>query len=484
MKKILMFLLCLSLLMGTFFAQENLASGLTVEAKGSVTLSWGIDLGAGEIKAENLKHGFFNENKLKIVIPFFANEQSFSSKKADDADVYADINFKVKPGTFFYAFDRTGKEHKLAGNLREVAGYDVDAKLVFFGAYITVFNKPFFGSEFAIGWEPINEDDGDNRWWFNPEFSGFGTKIGYANEDLMNLDLGLKVGSNKSWKDDDATGAVPKPTEHLYGVGFDFSIEPIEKLLTVDATVNSIFHSPERYGGVTPGVGGKDGKLPETNFGLKLGTEPIDKLKIGLGFDGVTGHVLKSENSLGWDLGLTVEYNWVDFALYVAGAGTTYGGINKNLEKTPDLSMHVGFTSKDEGDTNFVPGLAFNATVNVYNLVNYASYHGLNGWTLPVGFTAGVSYKANITDAMWLKPFANVWGETNYKVGADYKFGVAYNVGLTYSPIEKAEITAKWAQGSLYEDTYEGGFGGQNMLKKAAGLDHNGTFTLGLTLKF
>ena len=74
MKKFLGILLMSVLVGGAAFAQ------LTVTPTGSAKLSWGIDLGTGAV---DLKHGFYNENSLKIKIPFFDDEQSFSGGSAD-----------------------------------------------------------------------------------------------------------------------------------------------------------------------------------------------------------------------------------------------------------------------------------------------------------------------------------------------------------------------------------------------------------------
>lgn len=571
MKKILSILLCGALLCGFVFAQEG---GLAVEAKGLATLSWGIDFGSGTKKDSPTDpaypyHGFYNEHDLGIYIPFFDKQGFNGGSENKDADVYADVQFKAKPT----ASDWTD-------------GTNVSARLVFFGAYMTVYNKPNFAAAYALGWNPITHTpwDANRSRWFNPSFAGWGTKIGYANKDTMDIDVGLKLGSNQNWKKIGADGKNYNGKESLYAIGLDFHMMPVEKYLSIDATVNSTFHAPNRYiAGITPDkatLGGKEGKNVVTNFGVKLGSEPIDGLSVGLGFDGVTGLQYtnkdgKPDATFGWDLGLTVGYKWVDFALYVCGPATQYHGydvsdLNKWWEDGANMAMHLGFVSEESGDTNFVDGLAFHATLNMYDLLAKRNNEDVDedykkvmmgilnvgpdadpdvaaakaaieadpaytasgktfddyvadpansanplvaayqlaygavkemipllsrtkklGATIPLGLNLGVSYKRHINDSMWIKPFAEFYGETNhYKNATDkaissFYFGFAYELGVTFSPIEKAEITAKWAHGKLNGNTYEGGWNGEYMISDPANNKcHNGTFTLGLKLIF
>lgn len=585
MKKFLSILLCILMLGSFIFAQEEsvLADGLKVKAKGSAKLTWGIDLGKGTKKGFGEPayptHGFYNQTNLKLYIPFFGDEQALAGGSTNkEADVYADVKFNVTPGDMFvHKHDVDGKETKKDGFADTAPGYDVSAKLVFFGAYLQVYGKPGFSANYAIGWAPIKTKKwkSRNHHWFKPSFDGWGTKIGYANKNVMDLDVGLKLGSNRTWmreNDQFADGIKrdEKTVESLYSIGFDFHMMPVEKYLTIDATVNSTFHEPTRYMSGKPQGGGKEGKSPHTNFGLKLGSEPIDKLKIGLGFDGLIGNYYtdrerKDGGNFGWDLGFTVAYNWVDFALYVCGPGTDKKGYDFKSDKPWDnganMAAHLGFKSEESGDTNFVEGLAFHLTLNAYDLLTkrakddkrleisaitvamkaledaqkeydeafeawrktsgnedkteddfkatspqelidlenakaapgaVGDYAKLaKGGTVPLGLNVGLSYKANITDSMWIKPFFEFYGETNhYGNETDKKieklyFGVAYEAGLTFSPVEKAEITAKWAHGKLNTNKYEGGWGGEYMIAAPANNKcHNGTFTLGCELKF
>ena len=99
---------------------------------------------------------------------------------------------------------------------------------------------------------------------------------------------------------------------------------------------------------------------------------------------------------------------------------------------------------------------------------------------------------------MWLKPYTSVWVETNHYEGLDLLkdkryAGVAYELGLTFSPIEKVEIDAKWAHGKLggnyaglYKNNPKNDSNVQDPTKMIkTPVNHwqdNGTFTLGLKI--
>lgn len=482
---------------------------------GSAKLSWGIDLGSGD-NAES-KHGFYNENDLTVMLPFFKRRGFSGGSSNKEADVYADISFLAYPGNY-----ATVKDGKLSTNLfwSNAIDWSIEATLHFFKAYMTVYNKPDFSADKAKGWKPINS----NRrlspgaiYWFTPEFTGWGTKIGYAREDLMGLDFGLKLGSDGNWegKRSDGEESASKPTyeevkgdgttvvkagevyyelvgklasgdlvagdlvpagttlavgktyikatkeefdaaHSQYAMGIDFSMTPVEKYLMLDATFNVIFNK-DKY---------KTNYMGRMiNFGFGITSKPIDGMTIKAGFDGA------AVDKFAWDAGLSVAYKWVDAAIYL-------GGKHKHADnKDFNMAAHFAFTSKEEGDTNFVKGLAFGAVVNAYNLLSTPPADK----TIPLGFKVDASYKAYINDAMWVKPYAAFYGETNNVE----KFAVAYEAGVVYQPIEKVEVEAAWNHGIVGANTYEGGFLGKTMLKKPLNKKgHNGRFVLSLKLIF
>ena len=81
------------------------------------------------------------------------------------------------------------------------------------------------------------------------------------------------------------------------------------------------------------------------------------------------------------------------------------------------MAAHLAFASKEEGDTNFVKGLAFGVAANAYNLLSDKVGKAI----LPLGLMANVSYKAAINDSMWVKPYAAFYAESNH--GVDKVFG-------------------------------------------------------------
>lgn len=499
MKKILSILMILVLVGGVAFAQIELAP------EGSATLSWGIDLGIGD-KAKAL-HGFNNEHELGLFIPFLYNKQAFKGGSADVADVYAEVTFKARPSVSNYWVDPKD--------------WDISARLNFYGAYMTVYGKPGFGSAYARGWAPINKDpntwDPGNANWFAPKFTGFGTKIGYANKDLMGLDLGLKLGSDGNWLAEGKAGSSTKKYEKVagdgatvvgpadvyydlagtltngdlvlgkkiaagvtlalgtdyvkettvttpgtpavanhYAAGFDFEMTPVEKYLTVNATVNAVFEK-DKYG--------TNASKRQLNFGVGITSKPIEGMTVKAGFDGA------AVDGFAWDAGLSAAFKWVDAALYFAGKSDKADGKDFNM------AAHLAFASKEEGDTNFVKGLAFGVAANAYNLLSDKVGKAI----LPLGLMANVSYKAAINDSMWVKPYAAFYAESNH--GVDKVFGLAYKAGVVYSPIEKVEVEAAWNHGLLNKNSYEGGFDGQYMIKTPLNnKGHNGRFVLSLKL--
>ena len=584
MKKILSILMILVLVGGVAFAQVE------PEVRGSATLSWGIDFGAGSETdytkggADNhavATHGFYNTNNFQVRLPFFKRQDFAGGSASKEADVYADVSFKATPVAT--GWTESGK------------AVSVKAILHFYGAYMTVYGKPDFKANKALGWDPINADDGDQgKGWFNPAFTGWGTKIGYKKADLMGLDVGLKLGSNGSWHQKASDGEKDgkrREKDSKYAFGLDFPMQPVEKYLGVEATLNATLgkffnrtplEGPGDYGynaGNSPNnIGGKDRKSGMVNFGVAFKSEPIEEMTVKLGFDGVTGVTYtdnkgKLQETLGWDAGLSVGYKWVDAGLYLCGTGTTYQGYDlagndptKWKDYGANMAAHLGFVSDEEAKkgTGFVDGLAFHVTINAYDLLgkrnkedipeamrkaNFAlanAYDSLKkiydvalaAWlkanpgqteadyqatnpieytnlqasetaqkavnalrrtkygSLPLGLNLGVSYKHNLTDSMWIKPYAEFYAETNhYKQHGDtyasdpdkaidkLYLGMAYKLGVEFQPIEKVLVTAAWNQGKVDADTYEGGFTNQYMIKTPLNHKmHNGTFVLSLKL--
>ena len=503
MKKILSILMILVLVGGVAFAQNE------ASFKGSATLSWGIDLGYGKDKDTTAKasHGFLNEATASVSLPFV---KSGASKGEGDVYAYIDLS-GVSLGL---AADLDGA--KVTG---KVGG--VKAKVVIKNFYVTFYNAPNMTTEYAT--RIVN---GDNYDPFKTGFKGYGTKIGYADKNTMDIDVGLKLVSNGSWKDRDETygekfvkmvtiegeskwfllpsghelrkldgsaatnvdkksltagdyNKVPggiyqlwklaggqKDVNGQYGFGLDFHMVPHEKYLTVDANFNMTFGKREKYQKTNTNWADK----PAMNFGVNLKSSLIEGLNLALGFDGGSAYKYtdkdgKSSGVFAWALGFGADYKiekvgTFDLGVYVASKATPYGAetvvdADKGTKDGLDMAMTVGYSGLP-----IVEGLDLHARVNVFRLLSKLSTADKKGGnTVPLGLNVGVAYTAKIpgSDVMSIKPYADVWGETNVKKYADgtkkadekFYFGLAYKLGVEFMPMERLTIDASWMHGKL-----------------------------------
>ena len=559
MKKYLLASIAILFAAAFVWAEEATIQQPDIDVDADATVSWGIDLGSGDISEKTIKHGFKNTDSWTVKFPLIKKGDRVSAKS--EAPVYGEVKLTDIELNIQSKHDENGGKFTPDG---KVDG--LKAKLVFYGAYLQVYNKPGFASNYANLWEPLkkssdyDDKEDDVIYKFKPSFTGYGTKIGYANADLMDLDVGLKFGSNGNWEAKDADdpkpvidksalilhdqlkakdAEVPKGEEWVdrsdnkhyvagekvpagyydvyttkpgekgkddphskYAIGLDFSMKPLDKMLALELTVNSTFNVAKDY---------KAGKADERaedsvmlNVGAKVKSEPIDALKFTLGFDG--GSLFKKgnpkdEKTFAWDLLFSTEYKWVGAGVYVASAGTPYADHNgkDNNKDIADMAMYVKFETKGDKKeaSNLVEGLDAGAHLGLYRLLTLANQSKTPKMQLPMLLKLWGSYKVSLNDSMSLKPFATLWVETNHyettanatKKTADPYVGIAYDVGLTYSPVEKVEVTAKWAHGKLRNNEY----GDSSTASKHKGLlieapvnnkAHNGTFTLALKIKF
>ena len=521
---------------------------------GSATVQWGIDLGAGVDRNVQSngdavpKHGFYNSNSIRIILPFTVATELSGGSSDKDASVYGLINVE---SFGFAAGAGGGLQVNPKGLVANVSG--VDARLVFYNAYITVFDKPDFGINFAQLWAPLYRTRGGFGDDFAPGFEGWGTKIGYANEELMGMDVGFKVGSNGNWESKPADPSFDKKSgnhDSKYGFGFDFSMSPIE-MMSVDFSVNGIARAKDKKnnGGITKQsdkgynvsiedeYGGGNHKF-FLSAGAALELRPLEGMSVSLGFDGAANHkyeavvngVKKDAWGFAWDLGLGLSYKWVDVALYGASKGTALHGWDdaNDIPDTDNVALHLGFsTTSGNKNTQLVEGLSAHAGINFYDLavkrageresesvirnqliaynaqikdktIDYASLQeDLSSWGIrqvPIGVNIGASYKHSFSDAMWIKPYFEFYGETNHigvhesiysknpnAVSTNPYFGVAYELGATFSPVEKVEIDLNWKHGKLSPNNYEGGVAGGYMIAAPVNNNmHNGTFVMSL----
>lgn len=505
MKKYLLVTLTILFAATFVWAADATTAESAIDIEADATLSWGVDFGSSSDSTP--RHGFNNKASWTVKFPIYKKADRTSTKS--NVPVYGEVSLtEVKLN--IVSEDGDKKNFIVDGKVK-----GLKAKLVFYGAYLTVHDKPDFSANYAQIWEPLEKDDDydEKPFTFKGKFDGYGTKLGYANKDLMDLDVGLKFGSNGNWETEpdkpeiDYTAAPsdktqlavnapatpakvpadkiwvskvdgkkyyedeePAPGEYweygvkpvdpakhgIYGIGFDFSMKPLDKMLAVAFTVNSVLH--KNYD-----------KKPNVNFGAKVTSEPIDGLAFKAAFDGM--YVF--DKDFDWDTIFTAQYKWVGAGVYVGSAGT-FIGKDPNTPTNPsmvDMAVFAQFETKGEKEdaTYLVEGLDAGVYVSTYRLIR-----GANDNKFPLFTKVWGAYKININDSMWIKPFADLWLET---VGKDVK--LAYDLGVTFSPVEKVEVQAKWNQGTTDKNKYE-----TVIDKSALNGDHYGTFVLSLTVKY
>ena len=536
MKKYLLVSLTILFAAAFVWAADAATAEPSVDIEADATLSWGIDLGS---KAEpDLKHGFKNEASWSVKFPLLKKADKTSTK--NDVPVYGEVSL-TDVELNILSQKKSGGNFVLDGKVDGLA-----AKLVIYGAYVSVFNKPDFEANYAKIWVPAdkNKKYRPEDYEFYPGFSGYGTKIGYANKDLMDLDIGLKFGSNSNYDPDGSSkiysekyfdgntelgddeyirvtekrrimqevskekydntpsadqapsgltaapyyiykieeisvwksgkdirfpkaGKYPFKTEKdgddekkfKYAIGFDLSIKPLDKMLALAFTVNTTF--------------GKSYPDANLNFGAEVTSEPVDGLELKAGFDGKYDFNKSGSSAFDWDTVFTAKYKWIGAGVYAASAGTEVGaGIT-------DIAVFAQFVTKDskKDATNLVEGLDAGAYVGMYRLLTTTKSR------FPVFAKVWGSYKVSINDSMWIKPFAHVWFDTNpfpeAKKTSAQPYAIAYDIGVTYSPVEKVEVEAKWSHGEIRKNKYA-----RVITKSVTGGEHYGQFVLSLTVAY
>ncbi len=535
--------------------------GIDIEADATVT--WGVDFGSGTGDADERgqKHGFENKCSWKVKFPIY-KKGDITSKSSDSA-MYAEVT--LKDIELDILSEEDAKHFMLDGKVKKLEG-----KFVFYGAYLKVYNKPSFKPNFADIWEPLDQSDDydhdDSEWKFEPGFDGYGFSLGYANEDLMGLDVALKFGSNGNWKSKadiekvltnatfvDATNVSAdeaKKTYYIekfyvadgkaikiwekedveegddvssktlfvvkentkgpaihskYAIGFDLGMKPLDKLLGIKFSINSTFVKAEDY---EFGIGDAYTKDKIVlSLGSEITSEPMDGLKVKLGFDGGMNFTdpndAEKDGHFAWDVLFDTTYKWVGAGVYAGSENTAYKGTNQkdDNKKIADVALYLKFATKDDKeDASFLmEGLDAGAFFGMYRLASYANRDKdtSKDAQLPLMMKLWGSYKLAIGDSMWVKPFTHIWAETNHKEfaddtkAADQKeyMAVAYDLGVTFSPAEKVEFTAKWAHGKTEDDRYvklmNMGSGSDAVISTPANhKNHNGTLTIGCKVKY
>ncbi|UTC62471.1 MSP porin [Treponema sp. OMZ 787] len=300
-----------------------------------------------------------------------------------------------------------------------------------------------------------------------------GHKITEAESKLIFFEEAVSYDGKKDKKD---------PVANKYAIGFDLSLG-YDKWVTLDFGINAIITDVEDFvnAGVAKDVAAgskKDAMYLGTGF--KLGSKAVEGLDVKLAMDTLMN--VGKDSKVAFDLRFDAAYKWVAFGAYFGNDLSAYAGKDKGGKAIGDMAMMLAFKSAASGDTNLVNGLAFGVDFRLNHILSEVKKD--NKSTLPMGLSAWVNYKYNITDAMWVKPYANFWAESNKThkdtTNTDKFFGVAYKVGAVFSPVEKVEVEASWMHGKLAWNQYEG----EGMLSAPAVDAHNGTLVLGVKVNY
>ncbi len=565
MKKILSILMILVLVGGVAFAQ------LTPEVKASAAVNWGIDLGSGsDIKPQ---HGFENKFTANVLVPLYKGK--LSSKTEGNVHMEFDMDMDLS-----YEFD-DAKSNSTSSHIPSTdfalvkkALKGMSASVHFFGGYMNILGRPDFSTNYAEIWGPIVSNSKLEKPKTEGDITGFGTKLGYKNDDILGtglkLDAGLKFGSNGSWKAEkvakkdesvkyelkdlkenekvkkdeiyykntviigyDANGGIivksnptapedmpdftdasftvtadhtitadeagkyvkkivtkaeaeKPPFANKYAIGFDFSLG-YDKWVTFDFGINATFDPVVNFGEAGAEAAGKSNpNKPYIGMGFKLGSKPAEGLALKFAMDTLMN--VGNDSKTAFDLLFDTSYKWVKAGVYYGNKFSGYTGSNSGKETIGDMAAMLAFKSEDSGDTNFLKDLAFGVEFRLNHILNHIDKSEKdNGKFMPMGFKTWINYKHYFTDSIWIKPYTTVWGENNCsdrKDGSSGKmyFGVAYEIGTTFAPMEKVEIDAKWSHGTRKATNKYEGYG---MIEAPANhKNHNGTFVIGVTVKY
>ena len=298
-------------------------------------------------------------------------------------------------------------------------------------------------------------------------------------------------------------------------------MKPLKEKLEFAVTFNTMFDVANNYNTDVYWYAFNGNKV-HMNTGAELKSEPVKDLKLKLGFDGgwavmaesfdKNTNNFSSTDVFGWDMLFDTSYKWVSGGLYAASEGTPFEGYNrKNGKYTADVGAYVKFATEGKKDkANYLlEGLDAGVYLGMYRFISTANKPADSKETLPLVMKVWASYERKIGDSMSIKPFATFWGETNHTKHLGYAgkewnvepyFGIAYDIGVTYMPVEKVEITAKWEHGKVdnngypigtkykvdHEDPNKGKYAttGHVIGSTANHNGHNGTFVLSCKVKY
>ena len=524
MKKYLLVSLTILFAASFVWAQNATTAEPSVDIEADATLSWGFDLGPG-----GAKHGFKNEASWSVKFPLLKKANKTSTKS--DVPVYGEVTL-TDVGLNLISEKDSGGRFALDG---KVGG--LEAKLVIYGAYLTVFDTPDFYTNYAEIWTPVdkNKKYRPQNYRFKPGFDGYGTKIGYANKDFMDLDVGVKFGSSSNYDPNDASETHHKKyfdgntalgnKEYIMvtekgKIIQEVSKEEYDKAAPVDQVPPGLTAAPYyiyKVGEFSVWKSGKEIRFPDAGWysfkkdndadpdtyqysvGVDFSIKPLDKmLALAFAVNTTFGGSYDKDANLNFGVAATSEpvdglklkagfdgayyfnysnskFKWdtVFTAQYKwIGAGVYVAEAGTKVGGTrTDMAIFAQFETK--GDKKDATNLVEGLDAGAY-VGMYRLLANLNAGKVPFFAKVWGAYTININDSMWVAPFADVWLETNHNT---YPLALAYDVGVTFSPVEKVEVEAAWNHGTINKNTHAG-----VIEKSVIGLEHYGQFVLSLKI--
>jgi len=405
MKKAIVLLLALALIGGAVFAQDA-AYTLTGEA----SLTWGYDL-----NSEN--HGFTNAATASLEFPLVAADSATAGEEAITGYIaIEDFELGV-----------SGKDDKFA--LDGSTG-SVTAKILFPSAlYLQIASAPDFEINNAKSFAPwVADEFDDDNGLVAPDLSPNG---GFSFGMDGDFSFAVKVASSNAHDASDDEQA----NEYMVGMDFGYKLGEIANI----------------SGSLLYGNLGADAN--DFGFGLKVTSTPIEALDLAVGFD--LAMAMATATTTGFDAMFTADYALADLVSF--GAGAYYGKADASADASRlDAKARMGLLA--------VENLTFEAGVDLWDLLADPAN---NPMLVLIGGKA--SYKAMLSDATYIKPYAEGGYELNDKVAA-------LSVGLEAVLFPMVTFTVDYTAGKLATDDVTGG---TNM-----GDDDKGVFTFVTTIAY
>jgi len=457
MKKAFVLLLALAVIGGAAFA-EDAAYTLT----GSASLTWGYDL-------DTAAHGFTNAYASTITLPLVATG---SSSKGEEA-----ITGQITLADF-------------AISLADSAGTDtititsgaVTAKILLpSNLYVAIYGAPAFSVNNATSFAPwVADAFDDSRGLVKSTLTAAG---GVAVGMTGDLSFALKVGSTNTHTAA-AAAAGTASSVVVVGTGLETAATGVTYTTAAGVAATAPLTAGAVYVKTTAGAAagaapanqymiGLDagyvltdlatlsanmiyGNLGATattmGLGLKVSATPVDGLGVALGTD-----VKVAGTVTGLDVMFTADYSLAELLSFGAGAYFAKADLAATASRL-DSKVRVGLLA--------VENLTLNVGVDLWGMTDSPAN---NPMLVLVGGNA--SYKAMLSDATYVKPYAAGGYELNDEV-------LALDVGLEAMLFPMTTFKLDFTAGELATDDVTGGTNGL-----AAGAD-KGVFTFVTTIAY